>query len=188
MTIFEKLPQKICLTDKEYGINTDFRTWVKIEQLLYNANKDFSKIAEALLACYKELPSDPEEAIRGMMWFYSCGKNGVQQERGKSYKKMPVYNFEDDAEYIYAAFLSEFGIDLCAADLHWWKFRALFLALSENSKFAKMVAYRSMDLSKIKDKEQKRYYETMKKLYRLPDRRTDEEKERAITESFEAFF
>jgi hypothetical protein len=61
--------------------------------------------------------------------------------------------------------------------MHWWKFRTLFNGINENTLFSKITGYRSMNLEDIKDKEQKKYYEKMKRLYALPDNRTIEQKE-----------
>jgi len=44
------------------------------------------------------------------------------------------------------------------------------------------------DTAKIKDKEQRRFYESMKRLYSLPDRRTDDEKEADLVEGLGMFF
>ena len=41
-----------------------------------------------------------------------------------------------------------------------------------------------IDLSKIKDKEQKKYYKNLKMKFALPDNRTEEEKERDFAEAF----
>ena len=81
-----------------------------------------------------------------------------------------------DADYIYSAFMSQYNIDLQDIEyLHWWKFRALFDSLNENNRLSKIIQYRSMDLSKIKDKEQKKFYKNMKKLYKI-DTISEEEK------------
>ena len=34
--------------------------------------------------------------------------------------------------------------------LHWWKFKAMFKSLKEDTEIVKIMRYRSMDLSKIK--------------------------------------
>jgi hypothetical protein len=39
------------------------------------------------------------------------------------------------------------------------------------------MEYRAVDLSKIKDKDQKEHYKKLKIKYALPDNRTEEEKE-----------
>ena len=72
--------------------------------------------------------------------------------------------------------------------LHWHKFKALLKSLGEGCKFSKIVGYRSTDTAKIKDKEQRRFYESMKRLYSLPDRRTDDEKEADLVEGLGMFF
>ena len=57
------------------------------------------------------------------------------------------------------------------------KFKALFNDLNENIQFSKIMSYRAMDLSKIKDKDMKKQYRKLKTLYALPDMRSEEEKE-----------
>lgn len=50
------------------------------------------------------------------------------------------------------------------------------------------MEYRAVDLSTIKDKEQKAFYRKMKQIYRLPDSRSEEEKEAAMIDAFAAMF
>jgi hypothetical protein len=101
----------------------------------------------------------------------------VKAKSTKQNKKKQIYSFEHDADYIYSAFLEQYGIDLNETKMHWWKFRTLFNGINENTLFSKITGYRSMNLEDIKDKEQKKYYEKMKRLYALPDNRTIEQKE-----------
>lgn len=61
--------------------------------------------------------------------------------------------------------------------LHWWEFRALFQGLKDDNKIVKIMGYRGIDLSKIKDKEEKARYKKLKKIYALPDMRTEQQKE-----------
>jgi len=92
-------------------------------------------------------------------------KSGLSKKRGN---KKRIYDFEYDAPYIYAAFLAQYRIDLQRDMLHWWQFAALFKALGEDNQIVKIMGYRGMDLSKIKDKEQKAQYRKMQKIYALP--------------------
>jgi hypothetical protein len=46
------------------------------------------------------------------------------------------------------------------------------------------MGYRAVDLSKIKDKDQKKKYKALKQAWALPDERTEEEKERDFADSF----
>ena len=73
---------------------------------------------------------------------------------------------------IYAAFLSEYGIDLQdVEDLHWWKFSALFDALPDDTKIKQVMRIRGMDTSGLKKKEIKRLND-LKKYYALEDEET----------------
>ena len=118
-----------------------------------------------------------EGAVYALLGFYAGAQKQPQAEKENSHRKSPVYDFEYDAEYIFAAFMAQYKIDLSETDMHWHKFRALFLGLGEDNKICKIMEYRAMDLTQIKNKEQKAFYRRMKRLYRLPDMRTEEEKE-----------
>ena len=75
--------------------------------------------------------------------------------------------------------MSQYKIDLYSIDyLHWWKYKALFKGLTEDNEIVKIMGYRSMDLSKIKDKEQKEHYKKLKKMYALPVKVSETEKEK----------
>ena len=52
----------------------------------------------------------------------------------------------------------------------------------------KIVSYRGADLSKIKDKEQRAFIRRMKTRYVLPDKRSEDEKERDIVTELEGLF
>src|SRR5690606_32954441 len=57
----------------------------------------------------------------------------------------PPFDFEKDAEYIYASFMYDYGIDLFEVQgkLHWKKFKALLAGLSDESKLMKVIGYRT---------------------------------------------
>lgn len=81
--------------------------------------------------------------------------------------------------------MEQYNIDLNSIKyLHWWKFKALFNSLNENVLFSKIMSYRVIDLSKIKDKAIKKQYKQLKELYKLPDMRSEEEKENDFAEAF----
>lgn len=71
-------------------------------------------------------------------------------------------------------FLEQYGMDLTQErQLHWWKFRALFQGLGEHTTFCKIMAYRSMELSKDMGKEQEVSL-SQDELYRLPSSKDGE--------------
>ena len=56
--------------------------------------------------------------------------------------------------------------------------------MKKQTKLVEIMGYRAIDLSKIKDKEEKKRYKNLKKIYQLPDMRTAEEKEADFGKAF----
>ena len=52
-----------------------------------------------------------------------------------------------------------------------------FESLTDKTQIVEIMGYRAIDLSKIKDKEEKKRYKELKRIYALPDMRTQEQKE-----------
>lgn len=189
--LLDRLPQH---TDSGLKIRTDFRESIKFELLMQdNSVNDKDKIWLALNLYYynvKEI-KDIKQAVHDILWFYRCGKDlkdissNEEKTSENSNKTKQIYSYEFDDEYIYSAFMEQYRIDLNNIKyLHWWKFRALLNSLNENVLFSKILGYREINLSKIKDKEMRNFYKKMKKTYALPDMRTEEEKENDFAEAF----
>ena len=182
--LVDLLPTKVNIDEKEYEINSDFRTSILFELLMQDVSiGDEDKILMALQLYYPIIPPNIKEAIDKMLWFYRCGKN-ISKSKGNGKGKIgtQIYSFEYDDDYIYSAFLDQYSIDLQDIEyLHWWKFKAMFKALKEENMIVKIMGYRSVDLSKVKDKEQKAHYKHMKELYKIPIHQDEQEKLDEIT-------
>lgn len=179
--LVDLLPIAVEIDNKNYEINSDFRTSILFELLMQDSSIGAEdKIITALELYYPVIPENINEAIEQMLWFYRCGKEITSSKgNGKGKSVTQIYSFEHDDAYIYAAFMDQYNIDLQDIEyLHWWKFKAMFNSLKEDIKIVKIMEYRSIDLSKIKDKEQKAYYKRMKDLYKLPDNISNSEKEK----------
>ncbi|MBE7042453.1 MAG: hypothetical protein E7399_03050 [Ruminococcaceae bacterium] len=160
----EPLPKTVTIDGKEYPIYTDFRVWIQCGILLEQDTHPLVLASKLLSLCYPALPPSFEGAIKGIVSFYS----GSDEIKGDGAKIKLNYSFIHDAELIYAAFYSQYGIDLTTVSLHWYQFRALFMGLDSNSRFAEAMEAREVILSKISDPEQKAYYRKLKAKYRLP--------------------
>lgn len=120
-----------------------------------------------------------------MLWFYRGGK--AEQKRGKRKGAAPsrIYDFEQDDAYIYAAFVSQYGIDLNDVEyMHWWKFRALFHALTDDNEIVKIMGYRSIDIGKIKDRERRMQVANLKARYKLDNAMSEDEKAASMSAAF----
>lgn len=180
--LLDELPQ---YTNSGLKIRTDFRESIKFELLMQDHNlSEEVKIMQALQLYYYDISkiTDVRQAVQDILWFYRCGKI-IENSNKEGYEERQedakqIYSYEFDDEYIFSAFMEQYGIDLNEIEyMHWWKFKSLFNSLNENTQFVKIMGYRNMNVAKIKDKEMKAHYKKMQKLYELPDMRTDEEKE-----------
>lgn len=186
--LLDRLPQ---YTQGGHRIRTDFRESIKFELLMQdNKIDERNKVEQALRLYYYDLSkiTDIKKAIDEIVWFYACGEkkkvdNKIENNSNKVKKQ--IYSYEFDAEYIYSAFLQQYKIDLNSIRyMHWWKFKALMENLNEDTQFVKIMGYRAVDISKIKDKEEKARYKKLKKTYALPDMRTTEQKEADFGKAF----
>ena len=195
--LLEKMPQEITISGIGYPINTDFRTWMKFELLIDNRGiSPEDKFINMIKMCMQlspgdKLPPTAKEIVVALCNFYAASpapKNNGHKEETKQRQKR-IYSFDEDADYIYAAFLTQYGIDLQQVEyLHWWKFIALFKSLADEHKIMKIMEYRSVDLNQIKDKDRRAFYRKMKALYKLPDNRTEEEKHEDMINSLSSLF
>lgn len=187
--LIDVLPTEVEIDGKMYAINSDFRTSMLFELLMQSNASDYDKAVNALMLYYPELPENGEEAIEKILWFYGCGDKPKPQKRQirkseddseeepdeeseeeeDSAPNDRIYSFEYDAEYIYAAYLQQYGIDLQDIEyLHWWKFRAMFKSLDEKCEFVKIMGYRATKIDdKMSDRE-KAFLRKMKKAHELP--------------------
>ncbi|MBZ9608632.1 bacteriophage Gp15 family protein [Clostridium estertheticum] len=180
--LIDILPTKIEIEGVEFDINSDFRTSMLFEMMMSdNELDDKQKIEQALRLYYPKIPDNINKAMEQLLWFYRCDKDIVTSNvnsNGKG-KSTQIYSFDFDDDYIYSAFLDQYGIDLQDIEnLHWWKFKALFKSLREDNEIVKIMGYRTMDLNKIKDKEEKAHYKKMKDLYKIQSKVSKDEIEK----------
>lgn len=183
--ITDGLPDCIEIGGEIFHINTDFRVWVKIELLFSDDVPEGYRLPLALGLAFDVIPENKEEAAEALLAFYSGGKNTEKKPSGKkkkSRKNRRIYSFEYDSEYIYAAFLQAYGIDLADVKMHWFKFKALFAALPDECLMSKIMGWRALEITKDMPEASRKRYAELKETYRLPLSQTEEEKIRAAKE------
>lgn len=190
------LPETLTIEGKEYPIKTDFRVWLEFDRLLSSKLPETEKLFEMIaLVMDKErcakLPPNCWVLMAEIFKFYATDfyKQSEKKAESDNTSSAPIFNFEYDGEYVYAAFYEQYGIDLIDIPyLHWWKFQALFKGLSEESRIMKIIGYRDVDINEIKDKNMKKMYQKLKDAYALPDTRTGKEKEDAFNDALSMLF
>lgn len=139
--MLDKLPEEY----KGYAINSDFRIGIQMFQIMNDT--ELSEMERFYKAC--ELLFDVDGADQfpdmqtmqdGIQWFLSgwYTDNPVNDEK-KEHKDM---DYDIDQWRIFSAFLTQFGINLNEADMHFWVFMGLLSTLEECS-FTRIVDIRT---------------------------------------------
>ena len=185
--LIDELPDYVVVDGVEYQIRSDFRISMLFEILMQDSEVEpKEKTAKALELYYPVVPSNLGKAVEALLWFYKCGKadNPQKQKINARKSKTRVYSFEYDDDYIFAAFMTQYGIDLNSIEyMHWWKFRSMFNSLTNQCEFVKIMEYRSIDLKDNMPKEQKAFYRKMKRIYALPSMDDEDKRTNAIAEA-----
>lgn len=170
--LLDDAPEHITVCGQAIPIETDFRTWIRFENMMLEDHSDevkFKAILDVTNGIYMDIP----EFMEQVLWFYQCGIIQIGKGTGRAKR---IYDFENDQYMIYTAFRQYYNIDLSTVQLHWWIFKQLFLELPEESNIKKVMMYRSIRITSSMSPEQRRYYAEMKRIYALPDNRTAEQK------------
>lgn len=174
--ILDRLPNTVEIGGRKYRIHSDFRTSILFETMMRSDLKDWEKLNAMLSLYYPVIPADRQQAVEKALWFYNCGivkerKEEKNLTKNEFRKNRVAYSFEQDAPYIYAAFMAEYRLNLQhipSKSLHWWEFNALFDALPDDCKIRKIMYWRTCDTSGLPRKEVQRINE-LRKLYELKD-------------------
>lgn len=186
--LLDKLPQ---ITPNGYNIKTSFKHGIKFELLMQDRELSKEEQLELALNLFyfendlKKIKTskDIEKRIEDIVWFYKCGKEEKTSLKNGKNKQKQIYSYEFDDNKIYSAFIQQYNIDLQKNDLHWWQFKSLFESLTEETQIVQIMGYRALDITKIKDKKEKKRYKELQEIYKLPDMRTEEEKEEDFAEA-----
>jgi hypothetical protein len=119
-------PSSICVSEVEYPIKTDFYLWIHFGQMI--EGRKTIALEEADFLYQWKAPEDREAGFRELTKFYE-NRQPLPRPTGKAEDVVP-YDWKLDSEYIYAAFMQQYRIDLVTANLHWFDFCALFNGLA----------------------------------------------------------
>jgi hypothetical protein len=174
--LVDKLPYAVEIDGKSYLLNTDFRFCVRI--ILAFEDEELTGYEKQLIMLanlYPVLPDNIEAAVEKATWFLN-GDNPTDEQNELSLR---LYSFSRDANFIFAAFRQTHGIDLENAQMHWWKFMALFMDLGADTTFCNLVSLRKRIKTGKATKEEKITARELGDLVELkePDTRTLEERE-----------
>ena len=184
----DALPEHIEINGKSLKIRTDFRIWIEFDGIMHQRDilsKD--KYMMAVRMCFDEQDDVLSEfcvndVMDKLCEFFLVGKKRDRQSKESNGNR--VLSFSEDGDYIFAAFMSQYGIDLMSIPyMHWFVFSALLKGLDDSNRLVKIMSWRALEPEQEENPKKRAYLRKMKEIYALPDTRTPEEMDRDIAEA-----
>ena len=161
MKLYQKkektFPSAVEIDGNLYCINADFKNILRIFAVLKDMKIPETKRVEKLIQWFFHGEGNIEISDESAVQSFTDFVNPPDENKIKSFSNTYDENNEDnelqfdydfDAEEIYASFVSEYDTDLVDVDfLHWYKFKILLHSLSGESAFKKKIELRFMDLN-----------------------------------------
>ena len=171
---------------KGFQIDSDFQIGIMIsqcvkDQTLNNAEK--LNIAAGLLFG-ENRPSNYKDIADAIQWFLNGWNQDNLSARSSAKKKTESesIDFDTDQWRIYAAFKSQYGIDLNKEKMHFWAYMGLLSGLEECA-FTRVISIREKKIDSKMSKEEKSFLKKAKEVFRIRkevdvDETEEEQKER----------
>ena len=144
----------IWIDGEEYLIQTDFHYWISFGKKMEGA-KEINLLELDYL--YKVMTVDgrdygvPEDRAKGYGELCKFYQNDQPLPHPTGKQGARALDWLIDSEYIYTAFLQQYGIDLETNDMHWHKFLSLFNGLT-GTKLNDIISARLYEKPKKNDK------------------------------------
>ncbi|MBL3531052.1 hypothetical protein JMJ99_06685 [Companilactobacillus zhachilii] len=170
-------PSKINYKNRTYHVSTSFL--LVIEYFKYINDSDHLSVEErlnlALFSFVKESTKDLKLQEKAELVdkiynsFIFTKKDQKRADLMKHQKKS--FDYDQDMDLIYSAFLQQYNIDLSDPDifqkLSWKKFNALLDGLTDETFFRKVTSYRQVKITDDMNDDTKQFLNQMKLLYAL---------------------
>lgn len=148
-----------------FQLDTDFRIGIQI--CLLQQDSELTAYDKTLLIrdllFTDDAPTDAADIDRCLQFFM----NGWNHDKPSGKKeKHRLQDFDVDQWRIYAAFRSQYQINLTTEEMHWWEFMGLLSALSECA-YTRVIDIRQKDIKPKMDKDSRKALQEAKAVYTL---------------------
>lgn len=168
--MFSPKPRILVINGQKTPIDPDFRIMCEYSEAI-SKNDESGLCGIASRFFFAGLPEGVSEkaAADSMLDFYIAGlAPGSSGKKSSGLENPePSFDFEEDEAYFFAAFLSEYGIDLNTVKLHWFDFCAMFRGLPDECRLKRIISIRSESLSDIKSPSEKARVRKLKGVFAL---------------------
>ncbi|MEG2295431.1 MAG: Gp15 family bacteriophage protein [Oscillospiraceae bacterium] len=175
LDLTDKVLQNCIQVDGErFTVYTDFRVWIKFARCIRLLNEN--KMTDFSFLFVTEIPLDMDKSLVELIEFFMNPNPLPKLTKGEQPNDAIPYDYDIDSELIFSAFYTQYGIDLYTVDMHYHKFKALFIGLKD-TKLTDVMEIRStsekrlqklktswlIEYSKPKDETSKRLEECLGK-------------------------
>ncbi|MBO5372468.1 MAG: hypothetical protein J6A75_07090 [Lachnospiraceae bacterium] len=151
------LPNTVRVGGRDFSIYTDFRLWMRFEI-------EVSRMKRGDRIDVGYLFQNDKPSYCNLEELFSFSRPKEELPRQIRHSNAIVLDYRLDADYIYSAFLSQYGIDLLEVkELHWHKFLALFKGLKDDEVICKIMSYRCYE----KTNEKRDVHEELKRAWEI---------------------
>ena len=188
--LIDRYPETVEVDGKEYPVVTDFKTIVRIQEILKNELfTQIEKTAIVMKMFYREeAPSDREKAYNEYENFIKCFQPEERDTEDTTNGEIPL-DFSIDSQRIFSAFYFQYGIDLNESDMHWFKFIALLNGLCDGTpQLLRVIDYRTRKITNDMGKEEASFFRKMRDKYSIVDPQQKQEERRKTAKEIEEQF
>ena len=167
--MFSAKPRIIIIDGEKTPVDPDFRIMCEYSEAIEQSDEKRLKIVASRFF-FAGLPEGVSEksAAKAMNDFYISGIAPKGRKKSSAMENPePSFDFEEDEAYFFAAFLSEYGIDLSCAKLHWFDFCALFRGLPDECRLKRIISIRSESTNDIKSAAERSRVTRLKRIFAL---------------------
>ncbi|MCQ2273048.1 MAG: bacteriophage Gp15 family protein [Bacteroidales bacterium] len=156
-----RLPETIKVGRSRFKIHTDFKYILRFIEVSQDKN---ARLGDFDFIYIDAIPISRLEGIRQINLFINPSQE-IPRRTGEETKEV-VLDYTIDSDYIYAAFMEQYKIDLLTARLHWYQFTALLHGLhdTELNRIIQARLWRSNTKAGDYERQQQKQYEA----WRLP--------------------
>lgn len=166
------LPETVEVDGSLYAIHTSFKYFLRFIELL--ATKD-AKPQDFDFMYKRQKPQDRESGLLALIQFCNPPQILPRTDKLEGNTDKAV-DYAIDADYIFAAFMERYGIDLVESEMHWYKFQALFKGLRD-TKLNEIIGYRLWENTSGKRDAYTRQMEKMRAAWELPPENGEEDED-----------
>lgn len=165
------LPSAIEVDGILFPIHTDFKYWISFYKL--STGKTVSADTfDYLFINPKKTPEDKQKMFQALLEFFQPPKE-IPRRLGESSSEV-IFSYDYDSDFVFAAFMQVYHIDLMEAEMHWHKYLALFDSL-RGTMLNDIMGFRAYDPNDKTTYEQSK--KQLKQIWEIPQILTEQEQE-----------